>query len=171
MPRSGRRVTLLFWLMALTGGAALAACLVLPAWLEHQATLQLHAQARQQVADLETRLQVVEKQIEHLRHDPAYVERLAHEEFGLTAPGVQTIVLDRADSLASQPTTANVAGPTPSPSDESKRGSSRLVGDVLERYPAASVFVLDETRPIVMALSATLLLGALLLLRTSGRVG
>jgi hypothetical protein len=171
MPRWGGRVTLLFWLMALIGGAALAACLVLPAWLEHQAALQLHWQAEEQVARLEARLRVVQKQIGHVRHDPAYVERLADGEFGLTTPGVQTIALDRQDSSASQPTAADMATHTLPLNDVGERDSSRLVGDVLKRYPAASVFVLDETRPIVMAMSAVLLLAALLLLRTGRRAG
>jgi hypothetical protein len=164
MARSSRGATLLFWLMTLTGGGALAACLILPAWLEHQATLQLHAQAEDRIAELEARLQVLEKQIEHLRHDPAYVERLAREEFGLATPGVQTILLDRPDALGSQPAPTMVEEETGSGDQEDRPELSAVIGEMLERYPGTSVFVLDQTRPIVMVMSAVLLLAAILLL-------
>ncbi len=183
MARSGRGAALLFWLMALTGIAALAACLILPPWLEHQAALQLHADARRHVAELEARLQVLEKQIAHLRNDPAYVERLAHEEFGITTPGVQTILLDRSASAASHPADPNrdrqraasdpnrarkkAARNTPADDYGAEPPElSTLVAELLERQPLVSVFVLDQTRPIVMAMSAALLLAAVLLFRT-----
>ena len=165
MARSGRGAALLFWLMTLTAGSALAACLILPAWLEHQAALQLHVRARQQVADLEARLLVLEKQIEHLRHDPAYVERLARKEFGIRTPGVQTIVLDRTEGPASRPTTAPTTTPAAAYELESLPELSTLMAQALERYPATAVFVLDQTRPVVMVMSAIVLLAAILLLR------
>jgi len=161
--------------MALTGVAALAACLILPPWLEHQAALQLHTEARQHVAELEARLQILEKQIAHLRDDPAYVERLAHEEFGITAPGVQTILLDRSESAASQAAGTDTRPATVAPdtrpatvvsSEDESPDLSTLVAEALERRPLVSVFVLEQTRPIVMAMSAALLLAAVLLSRT-----
>ena len=166
MARSGRGAALLFWLMALTGIAALAACLILPPWLEHQVALQLHAEARRHVAELEARLQVLEKHIAHLRNDPAYVERLAREEFGITAPGVQTILLDRSESAASHPAGDHTSAPTVGPGEEQTPDLSTLVTEALECRPLVSVFVLDQTRPIVMAMSAALLLAAVLLFRT-----
>ena len=166
MGRSSRGAALLFWLMALTSVAALAACLILPPWLEHQAALQLHAEARRHVAELEARLQVLEKQIAHLRNDPAYVERLAHEEFGIATPGVQTILLERSASAASHPAGDHTSAPTVGPGEEATPELSALVAEALERRPLVSVFVLDQTRPIVMAMSAALLLAAVLLSRT-----
>jgi hypothetical protein len=169
MARSSRGATLLFWLMALTGTATLAACLILPPWLEHQAALRAHADARRHVAELEARVQVLEKHIAHLRNDPAYVERLAHEEFGITTPGVQTILLDRSEGAASDPASEDTSAGTVGPGEEQTPDVSALVTEALECRPLVSVFVLDQTRPIVMAMSAALLLAAFLLFRTRRR--
>lgn len=155
MDRARRLETLLFWLMATVGGGCLAACLVLPAWLEYRVARLAYAAAEQRVAQLERRLTAVGKQIEHIQKDPAYNERLARREFGIQQPGVATIHLDLPPREPSPPVPAE-------PGDLLERLAAR-VDEAARRNPLVAAFVLDETRPAVMGLSGGLLLTALLL--------
>lgn len=159
MPRSNRGTLLFFWLMLLIGGAALFACLFLPAWLEYQAARREHAAACQRIAALEDELTRVVRQIEHLQHDPAYLERLAREEFGIDTPGVEVIPIETAAGATSQVSSAPAAARA-GQADE----LTTTVEQATRTNPLVSVFVLDETRPIVMAMSGGLILLALVLL-------
>lgn len=160
MSRSSASSTLLFWIMFAGAGLCLAACLVLPAWLELRALRIAYAQAQANVQELEHRLTRFEKQIEHLKNDPAYVERLARKELGLDKPGVETIPLPppEEDSLVA----------TSPPVEEAPLES--LIALAAKKTPWVSVFVSEETRGHVMLLAgATLLLSIVLLHRSSRR--
>jgi hypothetical protein len=118
---------------------------------------QEHAAARTRVVQLEQSLTRATRQIEHMRNDPAYLERLAHKEFGIDPPGVEVIPVEiRESTNASAP--ADLAPDAP---------VEKLAAD-LERAthtnPLVSVFVLDQTRPIVSAMSGVLIVVALVLL-------
>lgn len=159
-PRSSAAATLLFWLMALLGGASLAAALILPPWMEYRVTRTAYADSLRRVEELEARLTAVNKQIEHIQHDPAYNERLARKEFGIQEPGVETIRLN-----VPPPEPASQPGGTP----DSAVGNpverlALVVDEAARRNPLVAAYVLDETRPTVMALSALLLVSAILLL-------
>lgn len=155
MARNSPFSAFLFWIMFLLGGGALAACLILPVWIEHASLRRLHAEMQRRVQDLEQRLLAYERQNEHLEKDPAYIERLARKEFGIVTPGVESVRVEIAPpdiSLASQP--------TPAPSDPADELADRV--RVAARENAlVSIFVLDQTRPLVMAFSGGLLLVAL----------
>ncbi|MEP0846533.1 MAG: hypothetical protein HRF50_06875 [Phycisphaerae bacterium] len=158
--KSSAAATLLFWLMALLGGASLAAALILPPWMEYRVTRNAYADALRRVEDLEARLTAVNKQIEHIQHDPAYNERLARKEFGIQEPGIETIRLSvPPPEPASQPggEPAGVEG------DPVER-LAQVVDEAARRNPLVAAYVLDETRPTVLALSALLLVSAILLL-------
>ena len=150
---------MVFWIMALAGGAVLAPCIILPPLFEYRAQLELNQQAEVRNAELRERLTAVAKQIEYIAADSAYVERLAREEFGITPPGVETILVEPAKDPAAGDDEATAVvddGPLPGVSETARR----LVSD----YPLARVFVLPETRPIVIAFGAILMLAAVVLL-------
>ncbi|MBU0640168.1 MAG: septum formation initiator family protein [Planctomycetes bacterium] len=155
---------LLFWLMAASGGAALAACLILPPWLEYQALRAERAERERQVAQLEAHILTLQKQQEHLKFDPAYVERLAQQEFGIEPAGAETIMLDPPPGDGS-PVATGAGGQVPQVDDEVLPEMSILIERGLLRYPFARVFVDDRTRPLVMALGAVVLLAAIVLVR------
>ena len=143
--------------MLVAGGASLFACVFLPPWLEVRALRQEHAAARKRVDQLEERLARATKQIEHMQSDPAYLERLAHKEFGIETPGVEVIPVETHESTTG-PAPAASAADTP---------AEELAADLehaTQTNPLVSVFVLDQTRPVVMAMSAVLIIVALVLL-------
>ncbi|MFQ5806878.1 MAG: septum formation initiator family protein [Phycisphaerae bacterium] len=163
MARSNNATRLLCGLMFLGGGASLFACLFLPPWLEVRALRQAHIAARHRIAKLEERLTRVAKQIEHLQDDPAYLERLARKELGIETTGVEIIRIDTPDNPVNQPTAA--PAPTTAGRDDALATG---VEQAARTSPFLSVFVLDETRPIVMAMSGVLMIVALALLLRGG---
>lgn len=159
--------TLLFWLTILLGTAALAPCLILPAWLERQAQLEYLRAHEEYVAALRYRLQTTQKQIEHLNSDPAYILRLAEQEFGgsIAVPNVETILIDPGPaSAAGQP-------PLPAGTDPNAPRDEKLLPELaafldqaMQRYPYAQVFVDSRTRPLLMGIGGVLLLTGIVLL-------
>jgi len=165
MPKKARGSSVLFWLMALAGGGTLAACLILPAWLDYQAALGAVASARQLIADRTALSERYQKQIDHLKHDPSYVERLALEEFGLATPGATAIPITSPDDSAAAPTAAVPYSEFRTPEDDVlPEEVSEFLERTLVRYPLARVFVMERTRPAMMALGGLLLASAVLLL-------
>lgn len=55
---------------------------------------------RQQIADSERRIEVLEQRVERLRHDPATIEQLAREELMMARPGEVVIVLPEEPAAA-----------------------------------------------------------------------
>ena len=149
----------MFWVMFLGGGVSFFACLFLPAWLENRALRQEYDAARERIAELEEELTRVARQIEHHQSDPAYLERLARKEFGTHTPGVEIIPVETATSV-----------PTSAPS-AAARGDEELA-QALEQAtrtnPVVAVFVLEQTRPVVMGMSGVLMVVAVVLLVRGG---
>jgi hypothetical protein len=156
----------LFGLMLVIVTAALVACVYLPPWLELRELRRAHAAARQRIIDLEDRLTGVARQIEHARSDPAYLERLVREEFGTETPGVEMIRLETPEDPATRPVL-----PAGEATASGSGGAAGLVEQAAYRNPFVSVFVLDETRPIVAGMAGGLVLVALVLLFRSGASG
>lgn len=157
MPRAGAGTTFLSWLMLLAGGVSLFACLFLPPWLELRALRQEHATARIHVEQLEEQNRRADKQKEHHKSDPAYIERLNRREFGIEPSGVEVIPVETRETATS-----------PAPPDPNAETPAEELAAELERAtetsPLVSIFVLDQTRPIVMAMSGVLLIVAVVLL-------
>ena len=170
MGRANAGTTFLLWLMLLAGGAALFACIFLPPWVEARQLRHDQEQAQRRVAELERQLTRLTKQIEHMKNDPAYLERLARLEFGTQTPGVEVVPVEIQPSPAM----------SSDERDESVEDTpAEELADELEqaarKEPIVSVFVLDQTRPIVMAMSGVLIIVALVslireYLAKSGRV-
>ncbi len=174
--------------MTLTGGLALAACLLLPAWFEYRVAQQQYAAALERQAALRARTERVERQIEHLQRDVAYLQRVYRREFGPVAPAADALAIQAAQAAAwseqhdgppaaagtnesgtarphaEQPGWA-VSDPGPGPGTGfGLEEFSQLVERAVRRYPLIWVFVLDSTRPVVMIAAGVLVLGALGLL-------
>ena len=171
MSRSNPIEGLLFWVMALLGGAALAPCLILPPWLEYQAQLERRKAADAYVRALKQNLDTAQKQIEHLRNDPAYIMRLGEQEFGdsIHLPKVETVL------IAPSPDSADDSGLTPETNPAAAANEPELVPElsafferVLRQYPHAWLFVNSSTRPVLMSLGAALLVTAVVLLGRAG---
>lgn len=152
MMRNSPLAAVLFWVMFLAGGGALAACAILPVWLEHDSLRTLHAEAQRRVQELEQRLIAYDRQREHLEQDPAYIERLARKEFGIVTPGVETVQVEIAP-VELHATTL----PASRPSDPALEIAERVRLAARENA-LVSIFVLEQARPLVMLLSAGLLL-------------
>ncbi len=160
MSRSRYGTVLLAWLLVGMGGAALAACLILPPWLEVRALRGEQQRAEAQIDALKRQVDELARQIEHLQSDPAYLERIGRTEFGFTPPGVELIPVEAVESAAQ---TQSVAQP-PLTLAERVEAATR-------ENPLVAVFVLDQSRPFVMGLGAAAgLVGlALLVPRPRGR--
>lgn len=161
--------TLLFWLMALLGAAALVPCVVLPPWLEYQAELARRKAADAYVAEYEYRLNAVQKQIEHLHDDPAYLMRLAQQEFGKSIgmpPGESVLIGASPGDNGATEAAHTLADANAIP--ELLPEVSAFLEDALGRYPHARMFVDGRTRPVLMTVGAVLLLTAVVLLGRAG---
>ena len=162
--------TLLFWLTLVASAALLAPCLVLPPWLEYQAQRDRLQAAQRQAEILASRVQAVEKQIDHLQNDPAYVLRLAQQEFGeaILPPGAETVRIEMGpDTFESNGPTAASVEPLPAAEDVLPELSAFLQ-QVLQRYPHAQVFVNPRSRPVLLGFGGVLLLTAIVLLGRAG---
>ena len=150
----------MFWGMALLGGALLAPCLILPAWLEYEASLDLKALREYQIAAQEAEITKLCQQREHLETDDAYVLRLARRELNIETPG-----MERIDVAPGEMETGN-AGPRALPADDDELTPelSAMVEEIMLRYPRTQVFVHGATRPALMIVGGGLLLTAIVLL-------
>jgi len=156
MSRSSVFAGIVGWLMLLAGGTALFACVFLPPWLEIRELRAERDAAREQVARLEEQLTRVTKQSEHFRSDPAYLERLARKEFGTVAPGVEIIPVE--------PELEQLPPASASDGTASDDELAAALEESTRTNPLVAVFVLDTTRPIVMAMSGVVVVMALVVL-------
>ncbi len=110
MTRSKLLESSLFWIMITLAAAALAPALILPAWIEYRAQLARRDVARVQRDAVAERLHRAEKELDHLNHDPAYILRLAEDEFGdsIDLPEQEPVLV--APSPTTQPARAGVGG-------------------------------------------------------------
>lgn len=160
-----RMEALLYWIMVLAGAAALAPCIVLPPWIEYQAARAAREAAAQRVVDEQLRLAAVRKQREHLETDPSYLLRVARETFGIAGPGgpPPRVAIPITDDPAA-------AGVSPvAPEADVLPELSEFLQQVLRRYPQAGLFVSPDTRPLMMGLGATLMIGAIVLVGVPSR--
>lgn len=159
MARAAVASSVLFWLMLLTGAAVLAPCLLLPAWLEQQAEREWLAAYQAHVAALEYRLRSVQKQIEHLQHDPAYMLRLAQQDFGeLKVPNVETIRIEPSPQELGADTATEAA---PESAPELLPELASFIDDLLRRHPRAAAFLDQQVRPWLLGSGSGLILAAL----------
>lgn len=159
MSRTDRATFLLAGLMVAAGGAAFFLSAYLPPLLELRALRVEYENTRARVAELEERLLRVSKQMEHMRDDPAYWERLMRKEFGTTTPGVQGLPVD----VRPNPVESVAAGPV-----QPERVFDLDLEEVVWNHPFLAVFVLDETRPLVMAISGVVVLTSIFIMFRSG---
>ncbi len=153
----------LFWLTILAGTALLAPCLILPAWLDRQAQAAYLQAQQEYVAALRDRLETVRRQVEHLNNDPAYVLRLAQQEFGpvFTVPNVETILV--APPEAERGPLDDLPRDVAAPSTDPLPNLDQFVDQALRRYPHTQLFVDEHTRPILLGVGGTLLCAGIVL--------
>jgi hypothetical protein len=165
MARSHTIEGLLFWLMMLVGATTLVPCLVLPAWLDYETQRAQRDAALAEQAAERARLAALEKQIDHLENDPAYVLRLGEREFG------DSIDLPHGETIPVAPSPESAMPAPQPPTVDSDAPEAVLPGspvELLERYPLAQVFVGGATRPVLMVLGGALMLAAVVLLGRPG---
>jgi hypothetical protein len=158
--------TFLFWFTMLGGTAVLAPCLILPAWLDRQAQAAYLQAQQEYVAALRGRLEAVQRQVEHLNNDPAYVLRLAQQEFGpiFAVPNVETILVAPPETESAA--LADLSHEPPAPPELSLDPLPNLdqfVDEALRRYPHTQVFVDEHTRPTLLVVGGGLLLAGVVL--------
>lgn len=152
MNRSNPAATLLFWAMILVGGASLGASLWLPAWLElrdAQAAERARLALRDQLAE---HVKVLDVRREHLESDPSYIARIARREFGEDAPGREGVQV--------------IPPPASAPSVEASGAATweTSLEGLAQNHPLVRMYVDPTTRWKVQALSALLILAAILFL-------
>jgi hypothetical protein len=163
--RPGLLNTFFFWAMLLAGSAALAPCLVLPAWEERQAQLEcLKAQAAY-VETLKDRVQRAQNQIAHLQADPAYLLRLAQEDFGSSIKN-----LPKLETIHIAPGVPDHE-PAPAPPVPAAQGNEDLLPELdsfieaaQQRYPHATIFLDPQSRQYLMGFGGGLIAAAIVLL-------
>ena len=159
MTRSNPAITLLFWTMFVVGGLSLAVGLVLPVWLEYRVELARRDEAKRRLEEIRTQLVALERRIDHLQNDPAYLERVANREFGIgTPPSDESVAIEIVEAPTSGPVLLQATG--------SERVTA-IIDEATQTHPLVRLYLLGETRPIVMGMSAGLLAAAILLLGRS----
>lgn len=168
MDRGGLRA-LLFWLMFFAGSGALAACMILPAWLDYSDARARVERSRDQIADLIYRLKANQQRIEHLLHDPDYQQRVAQEVLGIERPGVETVRIQPAPP-ASAPRPAATSQPAGGlfPAVDPVN-IARGISSTARQNPFVAIFVLEQTRPLVMAIAGLTVAAAVVLLHLPQR--
>lgn len=152
---------LMFWLLTLTGGALLAPCVILPAWVEYRAAQGQQAAAQERVAALEKENVRLARLIDHQLNDPAFNERQARIEFGLAEPGVETV---RVETIRSPDEPEPTADAPPPPDSLVRPELAAFVEKVMTEHPEAHYFLQDNSRRQMMVLGGGLLLIGLMLL-------
>lgn len=163
MAQPSRFGDLLYWLMVLGGGVLLAPCLILPAWLEYRASLELCALRAEQVAQRRAEVVKLRQQREQLERDDAYLLRLAREDLNLEIPDVRRIVVEPGPA-AQASASVQAVDAAHIPADELAPELSALVEKALQRYPLAYMFVHPRTRPPLMLIGGGLVVAAVVLL-------
>ena len=158
MNPQNRATILLAWLMFIMGGAALAVSLILPPWIEARELRREQVEARRRIGELEKQVKRVSRQIDHMQNDPAYLERIGREEFGIETPGVEVVPVAVAAAPEESPdATADPDG-----------GFSASLERAAHENPLVSVFVLDQSRPVVLGMSGVLVAAAIVMLASGG---
>lgn len=149
--------SLLFWAMTFLGAAVLIPCLILPAWFDYVAQARVNAEVAARKQNLTEAVETLDKQIQYQKYDPAAKEQLSAAEFGIVPEDVTPVVVDSPSAPYIEPETTPAVVWQP-PSIDTR------VRQLLHDYPAAKMFVAPETRPMLMAMGAGLLLTAMILL-------
>ena len=140
----------LFWLLVLMGLATFAPCVILPQWRQYQA-LDMAAQVEQHRLDvLQAEVERERRLLQAIRSDPAVIARLAQRELKFQRVNSQAVL------VAAPPTS-----PEPQPPFEpTPPGPPAVVAravSFLPDYDYDRVFLDDETRPVIMAMSVALI--------------
>ncbi|MFH1745990.1 MAG: hypothetical protein ABIG44_02985 [Planctomycetota bacterium] len=177
MSQSNRLGDLLFWLMMLVGAAVLAPCLILPAWLEYRASVQLKTLRQEQVARRQAEVDKLRQQREQLLTDDAYALRLAREHLNVDVPGVERIPVVAGPVEPAEINVKALFPPEPD-NEEIVPELAALIENLVQRYPMAQMFVRPETRPALMFIGGGLIITAIVFLeiwprrpRITGKVG
>lgn len=152
----------MFWSMIVAGAAMLVPGILMPAYAEYQIARQEHANARQYLEELQRRYDRLKVQIDHQRHDPAYVQRQLQLEYGITPDGVQPLVFDtdsndEGQSVAASDIESGEEPPIPPAATE-------LAREAMHRNPLTPLLLDPQTRPIIMLCGVALILTAIFVL-------
>lgn len=157
MTRSNPAITLLFWTMFVVGGLSLAVGMVLPVWLDYRVEVVRRAEAAQRLEEVKKQLIAIERRIDHLQNDPAYLARVASRELKFDAsPPDETVTVQVVETPTSSPVLLQAQG--------TQERVVAVIDEATQTHPLVRLYMLDETRPIVMGMSAGLLVAAIVLI-------
>lgn len=122
---------------------------------------RLHAEAQSRALDYEA--QALRRQIDHIQNDPDYVMQLVHDEFGLSPPGAETILVAPTDPVPDLPP------PEPSNEDVDAMRTTARIEAWMAAVPLLRAVATGPLRYPAMALAGVLLLCAVTLLGRSPR--
>jgi len=152
-----------FWFLILTGVITFAPCILLPEWRSYQAANAAQQREEHRVSKLKAVVDRERRQLNSIQNDPTVVARLAQRDLGFHRPGdtVVTVPVDEADSFAGL---TDIDGnelfiPAPVPPPVWFSRATWWLPDL--NYDA--IFCDSSTRPIVMLMSMSVIVVAVVL--------
>ena len=137
-----------FWLLLGVGMAALAACMVVPVWMNCQVLAGQSRALSERLAEYRLGAMADQEAIEAAQHSVAFNERLLIEELNYQRPGEQILLASYVQEGQAEPAAAEQAGVGP---------------------PWLGAFVQRDTRSILLVMSGGLVLFAFVYYPAGGR--
>ncbi len=168
--RGGARVV--YWLLVLMGLATFAPCVLLPQWRQYETLCMAEQLAEHRLEVLQGRIEAERRTLEALRSDPAVVARFAQRDLGFRRPFEQVIRVAASASPAATPAIPVPHRCSVTQFEPDRYGVSPCGWRVQRPQPPAliaralsylpnydydAIFCKDDTRPIVMGLSLSLI--------------
>ncbi len=145
-----------FWLLALMGIGAFAPCVILPEWRDYQAARLIEQREQNRLDQLQRIVQRERLFLDALQNDPEVVARLAQRDLGFLRMDAKVIPVQVASGVDDDDSSFVLQPVTP---PEWFERASAFLPDM--DYDA--VFCDNRTRPIVMVMSVSLIVVAVIL--------
>ncbi len=145
-----------FWSLIFMGLAAFAPSVILPEWREYQALRMTEQREQHRVDALQGEVDRERRLLEAVQRDPAVIARLAQRDLRFHRPGEQPVVVpvSAVETAPAEPFAPTPVSPSP------------LIARALSHLPDLDydgVFCDEQTRPIIMVMSVSLIAVALAL--------
>lgn len=157
-----------FWFLILLGVSTFAPCILLPEWRAYQAAKIAEQREQHRLDTLRSVVARERRQLDAIHNDPTVVARLAQRDLGFHRPGEKVVTVpvenpDRFASIADLEDEGFVPQPVPPPVWFSR--ASWWLPD----FDYDAVFCDPTTRPIVMLMSVSIIVVAVVLFQRTAR--